>query len=468
MNMWRDRRARYLVADKREVTSPTERAVIERVRGYKRGTPCDPAFTARLRAELIHVHAAQTSDAAHEATTRPVSSRLARASWRLVLFAAVLSFGTGVAAARVLPGAPTGDSAVHTILVGQDPSAIAVDESTGRAFVINGGNSTTGIGNVSVLDTLTGTVLRNVGVGVAPIALAVDESRGRVFVVNSYMHAAGRGTVSELDARTGRIVHTESVGDVPYAVAVDERAGHAFVLNANDSGVSVLDTTTGRRVGAIRTSPNGGPLLGPNVLAVDTRRGRLLSISPSPSGGSVNLFDTRSGRLVGDPQALTAPSQAVVDEQTGHGFISSSSDASVSMMDMMSGKVLATVVGSSYVLAVDARRGLVYVGLSKGGVGVLDAVSGHVVRHIALTGDASPLAVDEQSGRVLIARIGPFAGDVPSGNGSISVVDGTTGTIVRTITVGRYPVAAAIDGRTGHAFVLNEFSNTVSMLDIRG
>jgi len=465
MNMWRGRLARHLVAGTRDVTSPAERAVIARVRGYKRGVPRDPAFTARLRAELIHVHAAQTPDIVHEATMRPAPSRLARASWRLVLFSAVLSFGTGVAAARVLPGAPTADSAVRTIPVGQDPSAIAVDEATSRAFVINGGNPTTGIGNVSVLDTRTGTLLRNIGVGVVPIALAADGSTGHVFVINSYIHAGGQGTVSVLDARTGQVMLTEPVGDVPYAVAVNERAGRAFVLNANDSGVSVLDTTTGRRVGIIHTSPNGGPLLGPNVLAVDARRGRLLSISPNPSGGSVNLFDTRSGRLVGAPLTPGMPIQAVADEQTGHGFIAGSRD--VSMLDMLSGKVLSTVAGSSYPLAVDARRGLVYAGHFEGGVDVLNAASGRVVRHIALKGDANPLTVDEQSGRVLIAHTGPFAGGAPSGDGSVSVVDGTTGTIVRTVTVGRYPVAAAIDGRTGHAFILNEFSNTVSMLDMR-
>src|SRR5690349_730749 len=65
---------------------------------------------------------------------------------------------------------------LRTIAVGQSPAALAVDERTGRAFVVNSGDNT-----VSVLDTRTATLLRTIGVGWAPLTIAVDERAGRVF-----------------------------------------------------------------------------------------------------------------------------------------------------------------------------------------------------------------------------------------------------------------------------------------------
>lgn len=74
--------------------------------------------------------------------------------------------------------------------VGDTVSAVAVDERRDRIFVArqgildNDGNPT-GPGSVSVLDARSGTVLRTVPVGVAPVALAVDQRTGGAVVVNA-------------------------------------------------------------------------------------------------------------------------------------------------------------------------------------------------------------------------------------------------------------------------------------------
>jgi DNA-binding beta-propeller fold protein YncE len=50
----------------------------------------------------------------------------------------------------------------------------------------------------------------------------------------------------------------------------------------------------------------------------------------------------------------------------------------------------------------------------------------------------------------------------------VSVLDATSGTVRRTITVGTYPVAVAVGAGTGRVFVVNREDNTVSVLAARG
>jgi YVTN family beta-propeller protein len=107
---------------------------------------------------------------------------------------------------------------------------LALDETTGRAFVASPGSS------VSVLNATSGAVLRTVVAGKLLRTVAVDERDGRVFVADY-----GGGSVSVLDAHSGRIVRTVAVGRGPYALAVDQGTHRVFVANYDGGTVSVLD-----------------------------------------------------------------------------------------------------------------------------------------------------------------------------------------------------------------------------------
>ena len=79
---------------------------------------------------------------------------------------------------------------LRTIAAGGHPSALAVDARRGRVLVANLGVTDTnglptGAGSVDIVSALTGAVLRTVPVGVAPSALAIDERTGRAVVVNA-------------------------------------------------------------------------------------------------------------------------------------------------------------------------------------------------------------------------------------------------------------------------------------------
>lgn len=145
-------------------------------------------------------------------------------------------------------------------------------------------------------------------------------------------------------------------------IAVDEVAARAAVATTPDNyaipaayrpppaaWVGVLDTRNGRVVGAdsIPNAPNGQS--SPVGVTVDTRRGRFYTLATQsvtgmpPSHTILDMLDARSGRLLHRltlPRAVTGSSDAplvvamAVDGQTGHLFIASGNDNTVSMLDI--------------------------------------------------------------------------------------------------------------------------------------
>ncbi|HKC73736.1 MAG TPA: YncE family protein [Chloroflexota bacterium] len=393
----------------------------------------------------------------------------------------VLLVTVGVLAGVVVRGASAG-SRVRTIAVGRNPLAVALDERIGRAFVLNNaGNS------VSMLDTATGTLLSTLATGRDPLALAVDERTGHVFVANNDLGLQdqlslalnccprGKGSVTVLDARSGAIQRTVRVGLSPLAIAVDERVGRAFVVtygsDSRTGRLSVLDTHSGT---VVRTVTVG---LLPQGVALDERTGRVFVAGEDSSGlGDVSVLDVMSGRLVRSVTVGQAPGPIAVDQRTGRAFVINQNSDSVSVLDTHSGALVHTtnLGGDLFDLAVDEQTGRVFVAngnnvqvngrpsMLDGSVSILDATSGRLVRSVSVGMLPTAVAVDARSGRVFVANKGPVDGNlVPLGNGAVTVLDARSGAVLRTVGVGTYPTAIAVDERAGRAFVVNASGTTV-------
>ena len=88
---------------------------------------------------------------------------------------------------------------------------------------------------------------------------------------------------------------------------------------------------------------------------------------------------------------------------------------------------------------------------------LLDGRSGAVRYSIIVGGTlAWGVAVDGRTNRVFVTNFG---------EGSVYVVEASTGHIVRIVAVGQTPDAVAVDAATGHVFVTNNGADTVTMLD---
>jgi len=443
-----------MTGDSAEDLSPELRAVGERLRAVSRPVPRDPAFTTRLRADLLLAHQARP-------TPLPRRLRLARGSWRLVLLAAVLAaFGGGFAAARVLAPAPEPGTVLmgqepilRTIFVGATAGAVAVDARTERAFVVTQSEPVQGRFPrmlIRVLDTTTGALLHTVALGTArgigTSAVVVDQRAGRVFVARENPPGGdSAGVVSVLDARSGAVLRQTTLPRRPTArtssdtllahttVGIDERTGHAFIAIPGDNTVAVLDTHSGV---LSRTVDVG---LTPVDLAVDARTGRV--VVANSGAATVSVLDAGSGRVLRTVAVGDAPTAVAVDEQTGRVFV--------------------TLRG-----AADRRGALV---LGTGHVAVLDAQTGRVLRSVAVPATPRAVAVAAQTGHVFVA------GAVSSGDGRVSMLDATTGRLLHTSTVGAYPASMAVAARDGSVVVTTwprpgvtaRLTSVVSVLDVR-
>ena len=167
-------------------------------------------------------------------------------------------------------------------------------------------------------------------------------------------------------------------------------------------------------------------VLGPNVLAVDERLGRVLVFGAEPGQAIVTVLDASSGKVLATatlPQAL-ALSRMVVDEKNGRVFAVGGADTDLAVFDAVTGTLLSTVAfkHGTDSLVVDERTGRVFVGYYDA-VAVLDADTAKVIATIPINGEH--LALDEQGGHVFAegaSAEGPASG--------IAMLDATTGRIL--------------------------------------
>jgi DNA-binding beta-propeller fold protein YncE len=119
---------------------------------------------------------------------------------------------------------------------------LLVDAHAGHVFVtmtrVDRKGAGIAPGQVAMLDARSGRILHTATVGANPTAMALDARHGRLIVATTGEREEslpnwpprGEGHVSVIDTASGRILREVSVGMDPFAVAVDGRTGRAMVL----------------------------------------------------------------------------------------------------------------------------------------------------------------------------------------------------------------------------------------------
>ncbi len=126
----------------------------------------------------------------------------------------------------------TSGRVLGTIGVGWKPGTVAVDTAHGRVLVVNYGD-----GTVSTLDARRGLLVRTVAIGANPSGAALNARAARFLVTTrGPLDAAGNptriGQVTVLDTRSGRVLRTLPVGVDPLETIIDERSGRGLVVNS--------------------------------------------------------------------------------------------------------------------------------------------------------------------------------------------------------------------------------------------
>jgi len=220
---------------------------------------------------------------------------------------------------------------LHTIKVDTSPEGGAIDPRNGRAYIVSLGLSFSGVAansTFSELDLRAGTVLRKVPVDENVTVISLNPAGDRAFV------ALGTGDLVLLDTGTGRLLRSMHVGLISAYPPVFISHGLAYGMSFGDvtSSGSIVPNTSGMlrvldahdgallRTILVGVNPSWPPLPDPTG-----RRLFFSSVGPTdnmnafPSGtGTVSVVDAATSRLLRKIAVGMGPSLIDLDPARGH------------------------------------------------------------------------------------------------------------------------------------------------------
>ena len=278
-------------------------------------------------------------------------------------------------------------STVRSVAVGDSPMAVALNQGTDTAYVLNQGRS----GSPTMAVVRGGVVTDTVAVGGSPITLAVDQSDGTIYVAN-----AGNA-LTVIDPVT-LAMSTVPLTGVPFYLAVDS-ATHTVYVGLYNNGSAVI-----RGGAVVMTAPGGDEMVFNEV--------NRMAYTMDYSTDTVYAIDGVGG-TVSSVTAGNNPSFLAINQTTGTVYVANKFGQSVTVIDGTT--VTDTIELSSTPGGIAADNGS-------------DAV-------FVVLRDESRLAVIEGSTVVaspLVGR-GPAVVTVDSSTGTAYVVNETSGTLATVI-----------------------------------
>lgn len=291
------------------------------------------------------------------------------------------------------------------IVVGEKPSAIAVNPTMNKVYVANALSN-----SVSVIDGSRNTVIDTIKVGGHPLGIAVNQYTNKIYVTNFESV-----NVSVIDGETDKVIaNISNAGFRPYKLAIDTRTNLVYVASSSLAIVSVIDGSTDRVLSNITL--NRGMI---NGIAVNPNTG--IAYVTHDSSNFVSIVDISSGKpvemlIVGDRVFDVA-----VDPTSNSFYVLEL--GGVSVIDGSTNRVLANITLNSYMqgAAVNSRTNIVYVadGWSNSTT-VIDASSNIVEHIIDIPNGANAVALNQETNTIYVANH----------LNSITVIDGSTNRII--------------------------------------
>jgi YVTN family beta-propeller protein/autotransporter-associated beta strand protein len=203
----------------------------------------------------------------------------------------------------------------------------AAAQITAYAYVPN-----TGSANVTVIETISGTVLgAPIPVGAFPTNSAAMPDGTRVYVT-----CLNAGTVSVIDLATGTTGTPIVVGTQPFGLAILPNGRKVYVANLGGGGVSVIDTATNMVVTTITVGTN------PAGVAVSPDGSRVYVANNGSN--TVSVIDPATDTVIGPPITVGAnPGGLVVTPDGQHLYVSNFGGNSVSVVDLALGSTVTTI-----------------------------------------------------------------------------------------------------------------------------
>lgn len=326
----------------------------------------------------------------------------------------------------------------QTIRTGEQPMAVAVNETTHKAYVVNRLSD-----SVTVIDGKTRTAIATIATGTGPEGIAINPLTNRVYVTNSTANS-----VSVIDGATDRVTATVGVGYFCQAVAVNPVTNRIYVANNFGHSVTVIDGAT-HETATFRVGQ------GPRAIVVNPVTNMIYtanygSLDASEIDGATN--SVKSVPTGKHPWTIAA------DSRSNKVYVVNEDSASVSVIDGATGAVKHVPVGEiPFAVAVNDAANKAYV-LSYGSntMAVIDGATGTVSKTVSLPVQPSAVAVNSRTNTIYVAN---------QKTASVLAVDGVTGAILATVKAGTIPYAMAVNRAANQVVVTNFSSDDATLID---
>ncbi|PWT89393.1 MAG: hypothetical protein C5B56_07210, partial [Proteobacteria bacterium] len=325
------------------------------------------------------------------------------------------------------------------LAAGQQPMAVAVNETTNRAYIVAHNSS-----SVTVVDGKSHAVVATIKTGAGPEAVAVNPVTNRVYTVNS-----GESSVSVIDGATDAVIATVRTGSNCNNIGVNPATNRIYVTNNFGHSVTVIDGAT-NVAATVRVGQ------GPRGIAVNSATNKVYTANYGSKDSTEIDGATNTARSIPTgrhPWAIAADSRAnkiyVVNEDS----------ASVSVIDGATGVPKDVTVGDiPFAVAVNPAKNRAYVlTYADSTMAVIDGRTGTVTQTVRLAARPSAIAVNRNTGQIFIAH---------QAAGKVAVLDGETYAVSATVNAGAIPYAMAVDAVTNQVYAANFSSSDATLIDV--
>jgi YVTN family beta-propeller protein len=379
------------------------------------------------------------------------------------------------------------------VKVGSHPFAVAVNTKTGKAYAANNYSN-----DVTVIDGKTYKTTTIKGAGPEPVAVAVNEVTNMIYVANvkgkdkdGNADPNKAGSVTVIDGRTNKVINV-TAGHEPSAVVVNDKTNKIYAINQGSNDMTVIDGKTNKTT-TVKLRPDKPKDIYDGVLTPqDVRVNRVTNriyVSGTQSN-TIAVIDGKTNKVLENikveglppaPEAPTAnlatsqvgltPTTLAVDEKRNVIYAADFTSNDVAVIDGKTNKgtIIPLVdVQDPYSIKVNEVTNKIYVAnLTSRSITVIDGATKVATTIGDLPGKPHDAAINMKTNKIYFPAYvlyrGAQVGDDKQITGLILELDGETNNIT-TIVAGVTPYAVAINERANKVFVMNQDSDTVTVL----
>jgi len=270
-----------------------------------------------------------------------------------------------------------------------------------------------------------------------------------VALLDGRIYVANRSTNNVSVIEDGQVTAVVPVGAAPTALAADEKTGFVYVANEGDNTISYISGSS-----AVRTVP--GPETPSCLVAFD---GRLYAGGRGEN--AVLVLDGLSGERLASLPLSTAVGALALAVNPVEGLLYAGVYNSVQILSLRDGATVAVLDHPNYVtLAADSAHQRVFVSeydssSSKEYLVAYDLRGQNELGRAQIGGDPRGMAVDSEAERIYV---------VNSWSNNVSVLDGRSLRVITTISTGLRPLGVAVS-KQHQVYVINSESDNVTVID---